>query len=64
MHRGGLGLAVACGLAAGMHLAHPNPEAHVHSVSLPGGVRYAFNADSALFARTVVRFPRGFWECE
>jgi hypothetical protein len=64
MHREGLGLALACLLSAGMHLAHPNPEAHRHDVSFPGGVRYAFNADSALFARTVVRFPRGFWDCE
>jgi hypothetical protein len=64
MRREGLGLALACGVAAGMHLAHPNREAHKHDVSLPGGVRYAFNADSALFARTVERFPRGFWDCE
>jgi len=64
MRRSGLGLALACLLAAGIHLLRPNREAHSHDVPLPGGVRYAFNADSALFARDVVRFPQGLWDCD
>src|SRR5215468_10575748 len=57
-----LGLAVL--LAAGLHLFRPNREAHAHAVSLGHGVSYAFNADSALFARSVLRFPQGLWDCE
>jgi hypothetical protein len=64
MRRWPAGLLLACGLSALMHLVHPNPEAHVHDAPFLGGVRYAFNADSALFARLVVQFPQGFWNSE
>lgn len=59
-----LGLLLAWGLAAGMHLASPNRTAHLYEARLPVGIRYAFNADSAAFARIVVLFPQGLWDCE
>src|SRR5262245_34240111 len=64
MSRWSVGLLLACGLSALMHLVHPNLEAHTHDAPFLGGVRYAFNADSALFARLVVQFPQCFWNSE
>lgn len=50
-------------LAGALHLASPNRAAHRHAAPV-GPVDYAFNADSAAFARIVVRFPAGLWETE
>jgi len=51
-------------LAGALHLLRPNREAHLYAVPLAGPVAYAFNADSAPFARLVITFPRGFDDCE
>lgn len=50
-------------LSGGLHLASPNRTAHRYAAPV-GPVVYAFNADSAAFARIVVRFPEGFRETE
>lgn len=57
-------IAAAWGLAGCLHLARPDRDTHAYAAPLPGDFTYAFNADSAAFARIVVRFPEGLWDCE
>jgi hypothetical protein len=42
-----------------LHFVLPNHAENVHSVAITPRIGYAFNADSALFAWTVITFPRG-----
>lgn len=50
---------VALLVAGAAHLAFPDRATHRYQAGF-----LAFNADSPAFARTVVRFPRGFIDCE
>lgn len=64
MTRWTLGLVAAWLLAAGLHLVRPDRETHLYEAPMAAGLSYAFNADSPAFARIVVRFPEGLWDCE
>ncbi len=61
--RAWFGLLAILLFSGALHLAAPNRSAHLHAAAV-GPVTYAFNADSAAFARIVVRFPEGFTETE
>lgn len=58
-----LGFLAVLLFAGALHLAAPNRSAHLYAASV-GPMTYAFNADSAAFARIVVRFPERFTETE
>jgi hypothetical protein len=55
-------LAVALAFAALLHLLQPNRKANWEETVLPGGLRYAYNADSITFVWLAARFPSGFAE--
>jgi hypothetical protein len=42
-----------------LHFVLPNHAENIHSVAITPRIGYAFNADSALFAWTVITFPQG-----
>jgi hypothetical protein len=46
-------------LISTLHFALPNHAENIHSLTISRRIGYTFNADSALYAWTVITFPRG-----